>query len=240
MKGSFTGALNDKAGAFEEANGGTLFLDEIGDLSAELQAKLLRVLQGHEFERVGGLKTIHVDVRVVAATNRNLEEAMIARRFREDLFYRLNVLPIYIPPLRERKEEIPTLAEHFFKYYSKKSGKHFDAIPGAVMNYLIDYHWPGNIRELQNVMERAIVLGHEPKLHLSDFVFAPLAVSVPETSKSFSPSPSSLKDIEQQALMEALKNSGGNITQTAKALGIGRETIYRRLKKYNLGLKQDE
>lgn len=247
-KGSFTGAIRDKPGKFELADKGTIFLDEIGDLPPELQVKLLRVLQGGEFERVGGLKTHHVNVRVIAATNRNLEEAIAQKRFREDLFYRLNVLPIYNPPLRERREDIPLLVDFFVRQYSLKANKRFEKISDLIVQQLRDYSWPGNIRELQNVIERAIVLGREPRLMLSDFILPrvslpvspPLASSALEMRSDTGPnllSFSSLKDLEQHTLLQALQRSGGNVSVAAKHLGISRGTIYRRLRKFQIGLK---
>jgi len=246
-RGAFTGAVREKPGKFELANGGTIFLDEIGDLPPELQVKLLRVLQGGEFERVGGLKTHHVDVRVIAATNRDLEQAMTEMRFREDLFYRLNVLPIYVPPLRERRDDIPLLIEHFVRFYSLKSNKRFENLSELIVQHLRDYSWPGNIRELQNVIERAIVLGKEPRLAISDFILPRMApIPTPVSVSSFDSgaitgnhflSFSSLKDLEQQSLLQALQQAGGNVSVAAKHLGISRGTIYRRLKKFQIGLK---
>lgn len=235
-KGSFTGAVKEKIGKFELANGGTVFLDEIGYLPLELQVKILRVLQGHEFERVGGLRTIRVDVRIIAATNRNLEQAIHDGRFREDLFYRLNVLPLNIPPLRERREDIPLLVDHFLSYYSRKENKRFETISETILNRLVEYHWPGNIRELQNVIERAVVLGKGPILRLADFTINPApsaATAPPQEMESIT----TLKDMEYKALVRALEQSGGNISKTARLLGVGRDTVYRRLRKHKIGLK---
>ncbi|MGH7831002.1 MAG: sigma 54-interacting transcriptional regulator, partial [Candidatus Binatia bacterium] len=193
-KGAFTGAVREKIGKFELANRGTIFLDEIGDLSMELQVKILRVLQGREFERVGGVKTIRVDVRVIAATNRALEKAIRDNRFREDLFYRLNVLPIYLSPLRERKEDIPILVGYFFDLYSRKYNKHFEPFSEDVIQELMAYDLPGNIRELQNVIERAMVLGRRPQLEASDISALSNAISAPGASPT--PEVTSLKDLE--------------------------------------------
>ncbi len=233
-KGSFTGAVRQKLGKFELADEGTVFLDEVGDLPMELQVKILRVLQGHEFERVGGLKTLRVDVRIIAATNRNLEQAIREGRFREDLFYRLNVLPLTIAPLRERKEDIPLLANHFLAYYSRKENKRFESIPQSIMDRLVEYDWPGNVRELQNVIERAVVLGKEPHLRLVDISIGGVS---PRPVPSRPEAVTSLKDMEYQALVRALEQSGGNISKAAKALGIGRDTVYRRMRKHGIGLK---
>ncbi|MGI9533523.1 MAG: sigma-54 interaction domain-containing protein, partial [Thermodesulfobacteriota bacterium] len=167
-KGAFTGALIKKIGKFELANGGTIFLDELGDLPFDAQAKLLRFLQEREFERVGGNETYKVDVRVIAATNRNLEEAVKEGKFRSDLFYRLNVFPIEVPPLRERVEDIPALGNYFMNKYSKRIGKLIDCISEETIKKLMEYSWPGNIRELENIIERAVILCTEDVLHISE------------------------------------------------------------------------
>ncbi|MBT3260248.1 MAG: sigma 54-interacting transcriptional regulator, partial [Deltaproteobacteria bacterium] len=167
-KGAFTGAHVKQLGRFEVANGATLFLDEIGELPLELQPKLLRVIQDGEFERLGSSQTIKVDARIIAATNRDLEEEVRKNRFREDLWYRLNVFPITVPPLRERKTDISLLVDHFVAKISKRLGKSVEDIPTTVMNALQNYHWPGNIRELENVLERAVINSSGPKLHLVD------------------------------------------------------------------------
>lgn len=238
VKGAFTGASADKIGKFEYADGGTVFLDEIGELNADLQVKILRVLQSQEFERVGDVKTRKVDVRIVSATNRNLEKAIFEGKFREDLFYRLNVLPIHVPSLRDRKEDIESLVQHFVSLYSKKADKHFNDLPHTIMSHLVDYNWPGNIRELQNVVERAVILGKEPHLKLTDFVIntAPL----PDYSRQASlvtPSVTSVQDLEYRALIKAIEEASGNMSKAAKLLGIGRDTLYRRLKKYGIQTK---
>jgi transcriptional regulator with PAS, ATPase and Fis domain len=236
-KGAFTGAIRDKKGIFELADRGTIFLDEIGELAPELQVKLLRVLQGQEFERVGGTRPIKVDVRIIAATNRNLEEAIAEGRFREDLFYRLNVLPITVPPLRERKEDIPILLNHFIREFSEKAGKKFEKLAPDIEEYLSAYPWPGNIRELQNVIERAVVFGKEPRFMTSDFNVAPpryTSTTAPVATSSVS----SLKELELQLLMQALRQSGGNVSRAARTLGISRGTVYRRLERYEIGLKK--
>jgi DNA-binding NtrC family response regulator len=235
-KGAFTGAVREKKGIFELANGGTIFLDEIGELATELQVKLLRVLQGQEFERVGGTKSIKVDVRVIAATNRNLEEAIANGHFREDLFYRLNVLPMTAPPLRERKEDIPILLRHFIRQFSEKAGKNFDKLSPDIEEYLSAYPWPGNIRELQNVVERAVVFGKEPRFTAADFNIA--LPRQPGAAPQSSGPVSSLKDLELQLLMQALRQSGGNVSRAARTLGISRGTVYRRLERHEIGLKK--
>ncbi len=240
-RGAFAGAHREKPGKFELADHGTIFLDEIGELAHELQAKLLRVLQGGEFERIGGLKTVKVDVRVIASTNHNLEKAIAEGRFREDLFYRLNVLSILIPTLRERREDIPFLVERFLRFYSKKSAKRFEKISDDIMNGLIDYSWPGNVRELQNVIERAVVLGREPRLEFSDFALSsspgPHLAESPISPETSEDAFHSLRELEQKTLLDAIRRSSGNVAKAARILGISRGTVYRRLRKYDIGLK---
>src|SRR5262249_36344845 len=183
MKGAFTGALERRVGRFELAHGGTIFLDEVGELPLETQVKLLRVLQEQEFEPVGSSRTVHVDVRIIAATNRNLEEAVQAGRFRADLFYRLHVFPIEVPPLRARRSDIPQLVMFFLSRFSKKLGKHIDAVPQDIMDLLATYTWPGNIRELQNLLERAVLLSQGPVLRL-DRTLLPAVAAEAGTSSS--------------------------------------------------------
>lgn len=238
-KGSFTGAIKTKEGKFEAANNGTIFMDEIGDLSIDLQVKVLRVIQNKEFERVGGLKTIKTNTRIIAATNSNIEKAVQEGRFREDLYYRLNVLPIYVPALRERKEDIPKLVEYFLKAASEKEGKSFEPLSQDVMGLLTEYTWPGNIRELENSIERAVILGKEPVLRTSDFSMQrniPLQ-QLQQPVVTPSQTPMSLKDIEYKNLVEALNKTSGNVSKTAKMLGLSRDTLYRKMKKYGIGLK---
>lgn len=167
-KGSFTGAIRTRIGRFELANGGTIFLDEIGDMSPSLQVKILRVLQNKSFERVGGTETINVDVRIVAATNKNLEQAIEEGKFREDLFYRLNVIPVHLPALRERKTDIPVLVNHFVEYFNETMQKQITEVPDETLKYLIDYNWPGNIRELENLMERLVILSGKGAIYPQD------------------------------------------------------------------------
>jgi transcriptional regulator with PAS, ATPase and Fis domain len=235
-KGSFTGAINTKEGKFEIANGGTIFLDEIGTLSLDLQVKILRVIQNKEFERVGGLKTIKVDVRIIAATNQDIEQSVQEGKFREDLYYRLNVLPIFVPPLRNRKEDIPILAEHFLKQFAKSEGKKFNKLSNEVLTFLRSYDWPGNIRELDNIIGRAVVMGREPDLKISDF--SSITEAKNKITKKIDEEPlTSLKDMEHTELVRALKDSSGNISRAAKILGISRVALYRRMKKYGIELK---
>jgi DNA-binding NtrC family response regulator len=235
-KGSFTGAIKTTEGKFDIADGGTVFLDEIGCLTTDLQVKILRVIQNKEFEKVGGLKTKKVDVRIIAATNMDLEKGIKDGQFRDDLYYRLNVLPIYIPPLRERKQDIPLLVEQFLKLATEKENKKFNALSNEVMDVLTSYEWPGNIRELENSIQRAVVVGKEPNLKASDFsLTASLRTNVTPGKEKVSFT--SLKDMEYDDLVDALKGSSGNVSQAAKILGISRVALYRRMKKHGIGLK---
>ncbi len=236
VKGSFTGAIRDKLGRFELANGGTIFLDEIGDVTPNMQLKLLRVLQEGEFERVGGTETIKVDVRIIAATNRNLNEMMMKGQFRQDLYYRLNVIPLEVPPLQERKDDIPLLISHFLEKFNKQFNKKIDFIEDEVMKYLQNYSWPGNIRELENLLERAVVLNKTGKLTLKDF---PLILSAQESNFEVElTTEGALTEIvdnyEKQIILKALRENNFNKLRTAEKLGIHRSTFMSKLKKYNI------
>ena len=233
VRGAFTGAVRDRKGKFELADGGTLFLDEIGDLRLELQAKLLRVLQEHEIERVGGTRTIPVDVRIIAATNQNLQELIQQGRFREDLYYRLSVVPITIPPLRERPEEIPYLVDLFLRRYAP--GRRFAVEPAAI-RLLQAYSWPGNVRELENVVERAVVLSTEDRLtvaslppHIAAFTEQAAA------SQGMGSEPLSLEEVERRSILQALERARGNKSQAARELKIPRHVLLYRMKKLGLG-----
>jgi transcriptional regulator with PAS, ATPase and Fis domain len=238
-KGSFTGALARKLGRFELANGGTLFLDEIGDLSLDIQVKLLRVIQEREFERVGGTETIHVDVRLVSATNRDLEQAIAQGQFREDLYYRLNVFPIHMPPLRDRAEDIEPLAEHFVRRYSRSCGKKISGVADAALDKLLGYPWPGNVRELENVIERACILAKGAAIEAEDLDFGRRlqkltgSIGGPAASGDL---PGQLEELEKRRLGEALAKHRGRKSEVARELGINRSTLYYRLKK--LGLEE--
>jgi DNA-binding NtrC family response regulator len=231
VQGAFTGATKSKIGKFEQADTGTLFLDEIGDLMLPLQAKLLRVLQGSEFERLGSVETQHVDVRIIAATNQNLEDAIARGTFREDLYYRINVFPLYIPALRERKEDIPLLVELLCQKYAEQFDKTIAPISPLVMRFLQDYEWPGNIRELENAIKRAIVYSNSPKLQMHDFALGASAM-LTKTASQLSSKRSNLYDIKYQAIQQALEDAKGNISAAAKKLGVSRGTIYRRIQKW--------
>ncbi len=234
-RGAFTGAVSRRAGRFELADGGTLFLDEIGDLPLELQAKLLRVLQEGEFERVGGSRTIRADVRVIAATNRDLERALAEGRFREDLYYRLNVFPIRVPPLRERKEDIPLLARYFAAKHGGKVSKKIEAIAPEAMDALLDYPWPGNVRELENVIERAVVVARGPRLDPGEWVPRPSAVTTASLDRGSRPgSMASLNDLQRDHILEVLNLTGWRIRGpegAARRLGLKPTTLEARMKK---------
>ncbi|HDP97567.1 MAG TPA: sigma-54-dependent Fis family transcriptional regulator [bacterium] len=237
-KGSFTGAHGRRIGKFEQADTGTIFLDEIGMMSPATQAKVLRVLQEREFERVGGSEMIKVDVRVISATNRDLEEAMKNSEFREDLYYRLSVFPIKLPPLRERKEDIPLLAAHFLKKYSDQENKHLESISSDALELLMAYNWPGNVRELENAIERAAVLTNTDEITAKDLPPAVRSIGEKKIYESDSTLSGWIEKLEEEALRQALLENEGNISKTAKKLGIGRATIYRKAKKYGLPINK--
>ena len=233
-RGAFTGATRQRIGAFERAHGGTIFLDEIGDMQPALQVKLLRVLQEREIQRVGGTTPISVDVRVVAATNKNLEEEAKAGTFREDLFYRIAAFPIVIPPLRERGEDIPLLASHFLENHAKRINKSISGLSIAALRLLLQYDWPGNIRELENVIERAVLLETTGVLQAANL---PPQLSSLGASQSDPPTPTTVRplaELERQALLHALGVAANNVAKAARSLGINRATLYRKLKKYDL------
>ncbi|MEE2828447.1 MAG: sigma-54 dependent transcriptional regulator [Myxococcota bacterium] len=228
-KGAFTGAANRKPGRFELADGGTLFLDEVAEASPASQVKLLRVLQEGEFEPVGGTKTISVDVRVVAATNRDLERLVAQRDFREDLYYRLNVIPIHLPPLRERTEDIAVLAAHFVRVYAEKNHKSIKGISDDALDALSTHRWPGNIRELENTLERAVVLCRSDHIGLDDLPTHIQPEGRGGPRKLVFPLGTPLREIEQTAIRETLQHTGGDKKLAARLLGIATRTIYRRL-----------
>jgi DNA-binding NtrC family response regulator len=227
-KGAFTGATRRKEGRFELADSGTLFLDEIGDLSLETQVKLLRVIESQEFERLGGKETIKVNVRIISATNQDLEKKIKEKSFREDLYYRLNVVSIFIPPLRERKGDILPLVEHFVQKYNQKTGKKIQGITTDAKDILLSYPWPGNIRELENVIERAIVLGRGEAIDKSDLAY----LSFQKTEQF--PSDFSLRELEKSQILKVLEKTEGNLTQAAELLGIHRNTLRLKIKEYEI------
>jgi len=226
-KGAFTGAVQARQGRFELAHGGTLFLDEIAEMSSDLQAKLLRVLQEKEFERVGGTRTITVDVRVIAATNRGLTSLVERGRFREDLYYRLNVFPIHLPPLRERREDIVPLAEHFLARLVKRMGIGPRRLTAEAKSVLSNYDWPGNVRELQNAIERALIIARSDEISPED-----LPVQVP--SPALDAHSETLAEIEKRAILKALESNQGDRRRTAQELNISLRTLQYRLKEYGL------
>ncbi len=231
-KGSFTGAASRKKGKFELADGGTIFLDEIGDISAKLQMDLLRVIQEKKFYRVGGSDEIQVDVRVIAATNRDLMKAVKNNEFREELFYRLNVINIQLPPLRERREDIPLLVRHFIDQISHELSKEVNDITENAMRVLMDYNWPGNVRELENTIERAIVTCKTDVLSEDDFTFISKAREMDEDWTV--PTNETLQNVEQRVIEATLRRFEGNIKETATVLGIDRSTLYEKIKKYDI------
>jgi two-component system response regulator HydG len=228
-KGAFTGAIQTRRGSFELAHGGTIFLDEIGEISTEAQVKLLRVLQFREFQRIGSEATTKVDVRLLAATSKNLRREMEQGNFREDLYYRLHVIPIRMPPLRERMSDLPQLASHFLRQLSERSSKRVLDIDPEAMSILLNYHWPGNIRELENVIEHAFILARGERINLSG-----LPAYLQETGKVKQGSGESLEELERGHLLHVLEECQGNKNQAARRLKISRSTLYRKLERYGL------
>ncbi|MCX5854664.1 MAG: sigma-54 dependent transcriptional regulator [Deltaproteobacteria bacterium] len=240
-KGAFTGAIRTRIGRFELAQKGTIFLDEIGDMSPALQVKMLRVIQEKEFERIGGIKTIHADVRIVAATNQDLEVAVSEKRFREDLFYRINVIPIQLPPLRERGPDIAILANHFLKKFNKLKKKNLSHILPEAIGYFTRYPWPGNVRELENLMEMLVVMKEEGYVDVSDLppklLYQKSAgpashhVHLPAEGINFN---DMVSQFEKDLLLQALEKSGGVKNRAAKLLNLNRTTLVEKLKRFNL------
>jgi formate hydrogenlyase transcriptional activator len=229
-KGAFTGAVARRVGRFEAANGGTLFLDEVGDIPLELQAKLLRVLQEQDFERLGGTHTLHVNVRLVAATNRELSELVSTNEFRRDLYYRLNVFPIVVPPLRDRSEDIPLLVMHFVRQFARRMGKKIEVVPADVMKCLASHSWPGNIRELQNLIERSVILTS------GNVLCVPLA-SLERDSKPIFPKAITLKDAEREHIRSILEQTNWVVAGengAAARLGMTRSTLYFQMRKMGI------
>jgi DNA-binding NtrC family response regulator len=236
-RGAFTDAQRQRKGKFELAHGGTIFLDEIGDMPPALQVKILRVLQERQFERVGGTETIHVDVRLLTATNRDLEKAIREGEFREDLYYRLNVIPIHLPPLRERREDIPKLAVHFLQKFNRKNEKAFRAFSTDAMQLLVNYAWPGNVRELENAVERAVVLGEGEEVrpeHLPAALRGPAPTSDDVIARLLDSPDLSLDELERKLIERALERTSGNQSKAAKLLGLTRRTLQYRVEKYNI------
>ena len=236
-KGAFTGAIQTRKGRFELANGGTIFLDEIGDLSPTTQVKLLRVLQEKEFERVGGNQTIRSNVRVIAATNRNLERLLESGAFREDLYYRLNVFPIHIPPLRDRKSDITLLADFFAEKYSRQNMKSIKRITTSAIELLTNYHWPGNVRELENCIERAVLLSTDEVIH--GHHLPPTLQSAESTGTELhSTLPEAMDNLERELILDALKSSKGNMAKAARFLGVSERVMGLRVQRHGLNPQQ--
>ncbi len=231
-KGSFTGATARRKGKFEAADGGTLFLDEVGDIGPKLQLDLLRVLEERKFHRVGGNETIGVDVRIIAATNRDLRKAAVEGKFREDLFYRLNVIPVLIPPLRARREDVPLLVEHFVERLGIEMKRRIDGVSPDAMTALMAHDWPGNVRELRNVLERGAVVATGPVIQLADLGLPSKADVAPRPGTL-----ASLEEVEKRHVAAVLAHTGGNVSQSARILGIDRVTLYNKMRKY--GIRRD-
>ena len=229
-KGAFTGAIAQRVGRFEMADKGTLFLDEVGDIPTALQPKLLRVLQEQEFERLGSTHTRHVEVRLVAATNRDLTEMTKQGEFRSDLYYRLNVFPIRIPPLRERREDIPLLVHYFMEKYARRMGKRIEAVPTATMQKLVDWPWPGNVRELQNMIERGVILSRGFVLEIPLAELDQPSVSALRGNNGAS----TLEAFERQHILQALRESGWVVAGAAARLGLNRSTLNARMRKLEI------
>lgn len=233
-EGAFTGAVSKRKGRFELADGGTLFLDEIGEINQSIQIKILRVLQERSFERVGGEKTIHTDVRLIAATNRDLPEEIKKGNFREDLYYRLNVVSIHVPPLRERADDIPLLALSFLRELSRENGKKIDGFDKKALSALCRYRWPGNVRELRNAVESAVVFCKGAAVSLSDLPPQIQGESAGESGVVIPPG-TSLADAEKEVILYTLSQCGGNKSKAAEVLRIGRKTLHRKLAEYGIG-----
>jgi len=238
VKGSFTGASEDKIGKFAKADSGTLFLDEVGDMSLRTQSKVLRVLEEQRFERVGSNQTLHVDVRVIAATNKNLEQEIARGAFRQDLFYRLNVIPFFVPPLRDRKEDIPVLARYFLAEFSSEYGKKTRELTDGAMEILLRYPWPGNVRELRNLVERLVIVCPQARIephHLPPELFRGVAESPQQPYSTLHEARSAY---EREFILRKLQEHRWNMTQTASALGLERSHLYRKMK--SLGIAAPE
>jgi len=242
-KGSFTGATAKKRGKFDLANEGTIFLDEVADMSLKAQAKVLRILQEKKFERVGGNRLIPTDVRVLAATNKDLEKEMEAGRFRQDLYYRLNVIPLRIPPLRERKEDIPLLVNRFLRDFALKEGDPEKKVADEVLDVLMKHNWPGNVRELKNIIERLVIITQGRVISKCDifplFDEGGKDIPPPETEIASDSLRGAKQDFERQYIVRKLREFGGNISQTAAAIGLERSNLHRKIRSYGLDVKND-
>ncbi len=242
-KGAYTGAVTKRPGRFALADGGTIFLDEIGELSPATQAKLLRVLQEREIEPLGSTKTIKVDIRILAATNRNLKEEVNKGAFRDDLFYRLNVVPISLPALRDRKEDVSLLMEHFLKIYNEKNSRNLQGFHPRALDAIIRYPWPGNIRELENLVERCVILTRDDYVMFQDLpeqIRSAVGDSLPEQVRAGISSGMTIKEMERELIIETLEDNEGNRTRSSRILGITRRTLQHKLKEYGIDQHDDE
>jgi two-component system, NtrC family, nitrogen regulation response regulator NtrX len=238
-KGSFTGAREDKIGKFQKADGGTLFLDEVGDMSLKTQAKVLRALEEQRFEPVGAAESIQVDVRVVAATNKNLEEEIERGNFREDLFYRLNVIPFYVPPLRERVEDIPLLALHFVREFTTAYGRKPKELTPEAIRVLEEYAWPGNVRELRNLMERIVIMNPQVRVDARNIPLnAPRRLSAERLLERSGSLQEVREAAEREYIVKKLEETGGNVTRAAELLGLERSNLYRKMKALGITTKE--
>ena len=245
-KGAFTGAINTKPGRFELADSGTLFLDEIGEIPVDMQVKLVRVIQENEFERVGGVQSLRVNVRLVVATNRDLKKEVDEGRFRDDLYYRLNVVHIHLPPLRDRREDIPFLVRHFIEKFNKKLDRAMIGISAGALNMILNYRWPGNIRELENVIERCILFADGEQIEEEDIpeqvaersTTAPAVVAIDEDASMKDIVKLATAELEKDLIVKALKETGGNVTRAAKRLKISRKSLQNKMKEF--GLREEE
>jgi len=239
-KGAFTNAIRTRIGRFELANGGTVFLDEIGDMSPNLQSKLLRVLQERQFERIGGVKTVKIDIRIIAATHQDLKVAVEQGRFRQDLYYRLNVIPIRVPPLRERKSDIPLLVHHFLNHFNRSKKRKIQGIHNEALNRLMEYHWPGNVRELENIIERIVILTNNDSITVQDLPEKIQSLSLDEQTPLFEipeegiSLDNALNEFEKRLILQALNKTGWIKNKAAQLLNLNRTTLIEKIKRQNL------
>lgn len=238
IKGSFTGAVEDKTGKFQKADSGTLFLDEVGDMSLRTQAKVLRALEEQRFEPVGAAQSAQVDVRVVAATNKHLEEEIERGNFREDLFYRLNVIPFFVPPLRDRREDIPLLADHFLREFTTAYGRRPKELTAEAYRALTDHHWPGNVRELKNLIERIVILNPQVRVDARHIPLTPPRRPSDGSQGRFGSLQEVREAVEREYILKKLEEANGNVTRTAELLGLERSNLYRKMKTLGIGPKE--
>ncbi len=238
IKGSFTSAHETKIGKFQKADGGTLFLDEVGDMSLRTQSKVLRVLEEQRFEPVGAAESMQVDVRVVAATNKHLEEEIDHGNFREDLFYRLNVIPFFVPPLRDRREDIPLLADHFLREFTTAYGRKPKELTVEAYDVLSQYHWPGNVRELKNLIERIVILNPQVRVDARHIPLAAVRRQADRATGRFGSLQEVREAAEREYILKKLEETSGNVTRTAELLGLERSNLYRKMKALGIGPKE--